>query len=194
MRFIKEYPKALSKELCQKIIAKFEEAPGLQRVGEVYNGGKVELSDFKVSTDMYIDNIPHWREIKVEIDKALEKCFIDYSKGIRIDPTPSLQTPYQIQRYEKGKGKFKEHIDNSGFGQAQYRYVAVIIYLNDVEKGGETTFNKQHFYIKPEEGKIALFPPYYTHPHIGEVPHSGPKYIITSFYTHPPIMTYEMVT
>lgn len=61
------------------------------------------------------------------------------------------------------------------------RQLALIIYLNSVEEGGETSFAKQGLKLKPIEGDAVLFPPFWTHPHCGEVSKSEDKYIISSF-------------
>ena len=52
-----------------------------------------------------------------------------------------------------------------------------MIYLNDVDEGGETAFFHQDLKIKPEKGKMVIFPPYFTHMHKGMCPISNDKYI-----------------
>jgi len=70
------------------------------------------------------------------------------------------------------------HRVNSPVGQ---RLLAYIIYLNDVEEGGETEFLFQSKRIKPKKGTILLFPAYFTHTHRGNPPLSGEKYIATGW-------------
>jgi hypothetical protein len=82
------------------------------------------------------------------------------------------------------------HVDRATLA-GSHRELAVIIYLNDVEEGGETLFPIQRTKVRPEAGKIVWFPAGFTHPHEGTTPVSGPKLIATSFlgYTKPPVET-----
>ena len=57
---------------------------------------------------------------------------------------------------------------------------------NDVAEGGETTFQESkdsriQFSCKPTSGRMIAFPPFWTHPHTGMKPISGPKYIIGTY-------------
>ena len=59
------------------------------------------------------------------------------------------------------------------------RVLAVIVYLNDVKHGGETSFPLLKRNIKPKAGRIVVFPSYFTHIHYGRTSNSD-KYIIIS--------------
>jgi hypothetical protein len=59
--------------------------------------------------------------------------------------------------------------------------MAFILYLNDVEDGGETEFLYYHKRIKPKQGTLILFPAGYTHTHRGNPPLKGSKYILTGW-------------
>ena len=64
------------------------------------------------------------------------------------------------------------------------------IYLNDVLDGGETAFqynrNEEMIHeVKPETGKMLLFPPFWTHFHRGLSPASQTKYVIGYFWQYP---------
>jgi hypothetical protein len=61
------------------------------------------------------------------------------------------------------------------------RVLAYIVYLNDVEEGGETEFLYQHMRVKPKKGSIVLFPAAFTHTHRGNPPLSNDKYIMTGW-------------
>jgi hypothetical protein len=47
--------------------------------------------------------------------------------------------------------------------------------------GGETEFLFQNIKIKPEQGKLVLFPPFWTHEHRAVTLHKGVKYIATTW-------------
>ena len=91
---------------------------------------------------------------------------------------------YMINKYVKNEGLYNWHVDtdlgeNTG---NTTRCVSCIIYLNDIEIGGETDFGFMK--IKPECGKILFFPASWTFLHRGIMPESDDKYIITTWY-HP---------
>ena len=76
---------------------------------------------------------------------------------------------------------FHWHID-SGSHQFSDRQLVAIWYLNNVEgPGGETEFLNQNVKIKPETGKLILFPPFWTHEHRGVTLQNGVKYIATTW-------------
>jgi hypothetical protein len=47
--------------------------------------------------------------------------------------------------------------------------------------GGETEFPLQEIKVRPEEGKLVLFPPFWTHPHRAVTVEDGVKYIATTW-------------
>ena len=61
------------------------------------------------------------------------------------------------------------------------RLLAFILYLNDVEEGGETEFMTLNRLVKPETGKVLCFPCNFMFPHKGNIPLSNDKYIVTAF-------------
>ena len=62
----------------------------------------------------------------------------------------------------------------------RYRVITYLWYLNDVHEGGETEVLGT-IKIKPEAGKLLLFPSTWTYPHCALIPKSGPKYIVTGW-------------
>lgn len=178
------YPDVLSPELCQEIIDQFEKDPRKfpGRVGGGYQPG------VKQSLDLAVDpSCPKWQRLDQEMFKALHHSF-----NLYCDDCPQMSyilrenliidSGYQIQRYMPNTGdQFKWHIDSGG--TSSDRILAAIIYLNDVEEGGETEFDLggKKALIKPERGSILWFPPTFMYPHRGLPTISGPKYIVTTF-------------
>ena len=58
-----------------------------------------------------------------------------------------------------------------------------MIYLNDVEDGGETEFLYQRKRVKPVRNRAVIWPGSYTHLHRGNPPLSGTKYVLTGWMT-----------
>ena len=93
---------------------------------------------------------------------------------------PFKDQGYAIQRTDPGEF-YHWHIDGGSHEFSQRQLVAVW-YLCDVPgPGGETQFLYQDVTIKPEQGKLILFPPFWTHEHRGNRLEKGVKYIATTW-------------
>jgi hypothetical protein len=92
-----------------------------------------------------------------------------------------------MQRYTKGTGGYhhwhSEHYphptDNSQ--RSLHRVLLWLVYLNDVEEGGETDFFYQQAQVRPTRGSIVLAPCGFTHTHRGSIPVSSDKYVLASW-------------
>lgn len=93
--------------------------------------------------------------------------------------------PPQLQKYHKGVGNYAYWHSGTypelGENHALHRVLLYILYLNDVEEGGETEFLYQNKKIKPKKGSLVIAPSFFTHTHRGNVPISNDKYILTSW-------------
>ena len=172
----------LSAELCRAIIGNYER-DSRRHPGYVMRGrGEKELeSDIKVSTDLVITPGGAWAAPFEELNRAVNAALEQITAQ-----TPALQiwplwwTGYKIQHYKKNEGHFKWHFDAIGPGTWE-RQLAMVIYLNTVEEGGETCFHQQNLQVKPIAGDALIFPTFWTHAHCGQIPRSDDKYIISSF-------------
>ena len=98
--------------------------------------------------------------------------------------SPSLwDTGYRLQHYLKGSGYYRSHHDGAPWDPepTSLRVLGAVMYLNTVERGGETGFPMHGLKVKARAGSIALFPASWTHPHQACVPISSDKWIISSF-------------
>ena len=87
----------------------------------------------------------------------------------------------RIKRYAPNdKHEFGRHVDAINMGSAP-RFLAMFCYLNDVEKGGETWFERLDMKIKPVKGRMVLFPPLWLYVHSGCKPVSNAKYFIGTY-------------
>tara|TARA_Y100000015_G_scaffold25698_1_gene24818 strand:+ start:9576 stop:10256 length:681 start_codon:yes stop_codon:yes gene_type:complete len=87
----------------------------------------------------------------------------------------------KIQKTEPTQGYHVWHSEHDAPLNARDRVLSWILYLNDVEEGGETEFLYQSLRFKPKTGTFILFPAYFTHTHRGNPPLSGVKYIATGW-------------
>lgn len=86
-----------------------------------------------------------------------------------------------MHKYKKNEGKFSYHNDFLYLPKKRkYRIFNFMWYLNDVTEGGETEFFGS-YKIKPEKGKMVIFPSEWFFPHTGKIPISDDKYIVTGW-------------
>lgn len=92
-----------------------------------------------------------------------------------------------MQHYAKGKGGYhhwhSEHYPHptDPTQKSLHRVLLWLIYLNDIDQGGETEFFYQQAKVKPKKGSIVLAPCGFTHTHRGCVPQSQDKYVLASW-------------
>ena len=179
--FIEVYDNALTQDECESIVNWFEESEHIHQVGQC---GEHEIrKDIKDSTDICIRMDEPWLPSKI-IVPALSKSIIDYC-----DKYPMLNDisqfgndmVYNIQRYRPNQGFFKEHCEQ--FCRAYSRVLAWTLYLNDVEDGGETYYTYYDLKVKSKEGRLVIFPAYWTHAHKGIVSKTETKYIATGWFS-----------
>tara|TARA_B100000287_G_scaffold360481_1_gene352908 strand:- start:290 stop:928 length:639 start_codon:yes stop_codon:yes gene_type:complete len=85
-----------------------------------------------------------------------------------------------LQKTEPTEGYHMFHGENINWN-VQNRTLAWMVYLNDVEEGGETEFLYQKLKVKPKKGTVLIWPGAFTHLHRGNPPMSD-KYIGTGWY------------
>jgi hypothetical protein len=109
-------------------------------------------------------------------------CYAPYAAKYPIlkEYAPHKIFRIKIQRTLPGQGYHTWHAEDMGQDVSD-RLMTFIIYLNDVEEGGETEFLYQHKRVKPKTGTCVLWPATYTHPHRGNPPLKGEKYILTGW-------------
>ena len=184
---------SLSSDFCIELIKLFENDTNKQE-GLTLSGVNKSIKD---TTDMNIpDNDEKWykyhsllnNELKRNIKKYLDmlnntnNCLNETKlKYIFFDNTNLKRGSLLMQKYTQNKGKYIYH--NDFFVDAkiqQNRVITFLWYVNTVEEGGETCFGES-FKIKPEQGKLILFPACWTFPHCGKMPISSDKYIVTGW-------------
>ncbi len=173
-----EYMNSMGKGVTRKV----ENCPRLEKNDSACNLSPENLMNVWQAND-YIEeinniNISYQNFIKI----YLQSCYNIYNDKYYTLETLSRHDLIHIklQKTSPGEGY---HIWHTEYDKScPYRILAVIVYLNDVEEGGETEFLFQHKRIKPKAGTALIFPAYFTHPHRGNPPLSNNKYILSSWY------------
>lgn len=186
--------KCLDKELCNSIIKLYDDNINYAIDATVFNG--IVEKDIRNNSVIHIGKYCNKNKDFEHFDKiifdAINKSFINYIHYINTLPskicidnasflTGDLQDEgYMINKYIKNEGMYNWHTDNDVTKGENIRIISCIIYLNDVDSGGETDFGFTK--IKPECGKILFFPALWTFLHRGVMPISHDKYIITTWF------------
>lgn len=184
--FIGIYENAFTKKECEDAIKLFE---NYHKNGYTYSRIMQNIYAHDSVDDVSLDIKP-----TIELDwdpgfiTSFHKRFYDY-----IYPIYNIQYPI-LQRLRKHKSKYIKiqktsptqgyhawHCEHDAMENSNDRILSWILYLNDVEEGGETEFLYQSLRFKPKTGTFILFPAHFTHTHRGNQPLSGVKYIATGW-------------
>ena len=98
-------------------------------------------------------------------------------RGVR-NPLPD--EGFRMKRYRAGTGEHHAYHADSGqeTNGRPYRIIAILIYLNEVEAGGETVFLNQGVAVPPKCGRVLFFPAAFPYVHAGRRVNSGVKYVV----------------
>jgi len=177
--FIFEQKNALPGPLCDDMIERFEAHTDEQYQGRI--GQTVSQdSSIKKTTDLVVSGKEHWKDVDNNLFRSMGIAIKEFRKAYPYFKGPFKDMGYAIQRYNPGEF-YHWHIDGGSHDFSQRQLVA-LWYLNDVPgPGGETEFLFQDIKIKPEKGKLVLFPPFWTHEHRAVTLNEGVKYIATTW-------------
>lgn len=177
--FIFEIRDALSKDFCEQVTNRFDAAKQEQYPGRIGQMANQDL-DIKRSTDLVVSGKEQWRDVDTSLFKSLSYALREIKKRYPFFNGPFKDMGYALQRTDANEF-YHWHIDG-GSHQFSQRQLVAIWYLNDVAgPGGETEFKYQQLKIKPEQGKMILFPPFWTHEHRGVTLEKGVKYLATTW-------------
>jgi hypothetical protein len=184
MKFIKVYERTLSLGLIQDCID-WSDRPATELKLSTEADGDTQFEDKgKLGRDdhqkfLKFSNTP----LMDRINKELLPYFEDYRKQfpgvkggisyeIKLQKTP-IQGGYSVWHCEQGPG------------MSATRALSWMVYLNDVEDGGDTEFLYQSFKQKAVKGTLVIWPAAFTHTHRGNPPYSNVKYIVTGWINFP---------
>jgi hypothetical protein len=191
-KFIVELPNFIPPKLCEQIINRFE-SDDKKTVGFMrYHMGDDTITErLKYNEELNISAYENWKDISSDLRIFMEQAILEYFKHIKdnfnydqkyhtLDRILSLinieHDMYLVQKIKRGD-YFPWHID--GVIGTKF-FVQIIIYLNtlNIEDGGRTEFSNGRS-IKPEIGKVLIFPCSWTFPHRGTKVKCDYKYICT---------------
>ena len=199
-KFIYLNPYSIPPELCDELIDYYYDEKDFHYDGTTLNGVNKSVKD---TTDFIIpfNSKPgsRWDKVNNFLQRELHSNLKTYLDQLNDIPQFSAQNNgvnyrifglqyftencFMMQKYEKQKGKYIYHNDFL-LNADNHRVITYLWYLTDVEEGGETElwYDRK---IKPEKGKLLLFPSHFSVPHCGLMPISSDKIIITGWLYHP---------
>ena len=182
--FIGIYDNALSSSQCEDIIEWTNRQP-LTRGLSMNSKGKTSCdSSIKNSWD-FSSRFSNENFIDLKIWQALGEYTPAYRESY---PEVDLVDPwhvydnYNIQKYDPGDGYYSLHCENAGGKKDVTRVLAWMIYLNTVTDEGGTYFSSYNKTLEAKEGRLVIWPAYFTHFHKGVVSKTQTKYIATGWY------------
>ena len=179
MQFIKVYENAMSEQLMQELIA-WADKPSEKLVIAAESSGDTQFHKGKLGREdrqkfLKFSNF----DLMVRCNQEISEWLVDYSKlfpGVQ----GAISHEVKLQKTPV-KGGYSVWHSEQGAGGASTRVISWLLYLNDVEDGGETEFLYQGFKQKATKGTLVVWPAAYTHTHRGNPPYSNEKYVITGW-------------
>jgi hypothetical protein len=185
--FIGVYDNYFSDEFCDNLITHFEWS---QRTNKTYLRPEAESVKNDESVCLNPGNIQEinftWPNIQGYMDEFnhvfWNECYTDYLGRFSVLANYDGHTvyTYKVQKTLPGGGYHIWHSEDGSKQMAQ-RVGVYILYLNDVQEGGETEFLYQTKRVTAKKGRLVIFPPNYPWAHRGNPPLSGEKYILTGW-------------
>lgn len=185
--FIGVYDGYFSDEYCRGLIKYFEwcndnnRSYGRPDKESVKKDQSIVLNPQGVTDIVFApENI---RQFVTEFNSTFwDLCYKDYSGtySVLADYDRHSIFTYKIQRTDPAGGYHVWHSEDGGVCHSR-RMGVYILYLNDVEQGGETEFLYLSKRIQAKTGRLVIFPPNYPWAHRGNPPLSGAKYIMTGW-------------
>lgn len=186
--FIGVMDNALTPEFCDTLIQEYENAVemGLCQSRQQFEGAskamKADHAYFVLPTSP--PKTPSWKKLGEALySRVLSEYAAHYGEFFGND-LPIENRDIKIQKTLPKEGYHVWHCEHSWVGEDSKRVLAWLVYLNDVEEGGETEFLYQSMRVKPKKGTAVVFPAAFTHLHRGNPPLSGEKYIVTGWFTY----------
>ncbi|SEH87174.1 prolyl 4-hydroxylase [Halobacillus karajensis] len=148
-----------SKAECEELIRLSKDRLNRSKIGS-----KHEVSDIRTSSSTFLPE----DDVTAGVEKRLAQIMnvpVSHGEGLH------------ILNYKPGQ-EYKAHYDyfkSKGNVTNNPRISTLVLYLNDVEEGGETYFPHMNLSISPHQGMAVYFEYFYSDPEVNErTLHGGP--------------------
>ena len=189
--FIGVFDDVFEKEYCESLINTFELSVEMnktvKRVDHGYNPQQANNTMYYIANDLFANQQRSQTFVDLEIlqtfNKTIWECYDVYRKKYGVLEgvgRHQLNPDVKIQKTLPSEGYHVWHCEH-GDVQSSSRMMLVMLYLNDVEEGGETEFLYQSRRIEPKMGRLVFCPAQFTHTHRGNPPLKGNKYMMNGW-------------
>ena len=199
--FIGIYDNALTKESCRDIIEQCER--------DSFSKGNNKQNMFPFTEeapwvdenrDFLTRSYPRLSDTSNYISYTLMHSLLKYTPKY-VESNKELRThvnkwhhyeEFNIQKYNPKHYYDILHCEMDGIDAVSEqelvydRMLVWMFYLNDIRDGGGTFFPQYNKIVKAREGRLVIWPAYWTHMHKGIVSNTETKYIATGWYVFKP--------
>ena len=195
--YIQYYDKVLSSIQCKSLIDCFESSAEFQVAGSVNIGSETLVKpDLKESTEINIgpefgeDKVwgPCLEPVLIGLSDSMKKYVKRYSlyiddgaAGLDGIMAWGMEERFNFQKFKPNQGYKKWHCENSDILSSS-RVLVWMMYLNDVPDGGTDFLNDGT--MEAREGRLVIWPSYWTHYHKSQVSKKNTKYILTGWFSY----------
>jgi hypothetical protein len=169
------YAGAVSDRTCRLIIGSIKRRADLTSPGAIGSGAVDE--DVRRVSVTPLDTSPSSPEdLWWELGRTIWKYSEDYRKSFAGMPESAMEG-LRALHYTMGDGHYTLHHDGAK------RIYSAILYLNTVERGGETEFVNHGISVSPVAGTLIFFPAWHPYAHQALPPLSEDKYAVVTWFT-----------
>ena len=186
--FIGIFDNVVSNEYCDEVIKHYEQRAEygatktrkqLENVAK--NSKDNSIYAFELETNPIQMSFNH--KLSTAFSEALWYCHTLYAEkyGTLDSLSPyNISESIKIQKTKPSEGYHIWHCEHGSIATGR-RIMLVMLYLNDVNDGGETEFLYQSKRIEPKKGRLVICPGSWTHTHRGNPPLSDNKYMMNTW-------------
>ena len=190
--FIGVFDDVFEKEYCDTLINAFEVSVQMNKtVTRAEHGQTFQQANNKMyflTDDVFVRQQTAQTlgglKILETFNKKMWECYDVYSGkyGILNQSVArhQLNPDLKIQKTSPSDGYHVWHCEQADLASAS-RMMLVMLYLNDVEEGGETEWLYQSRRVEPKMGRLVFCPAFFTHTHRGNPPLKGNKYMLNGW-------------
>ena len=191
--YILEIPNFIPNDICESTVRRFEADPRKKHGYYHYTANGAVVERDKLNTELFLTGTDGWTDIDTLFHNYAIKAYNEYMTRLQtnfahyntdnhvydreLDNKSIYFTGFPLQRIEKGNFYTWHH---DGDPEKSY-FLQVLFYMNTLEEdeGGCTEFIHGRK-VRPETGKMLIYPCSWVFPHAGNEVKGGPKYICTT--------------